>query len=91
MKTIKRITMLILFLILNVNGMCDDIEEGIDCVKCLSAQKAYVTAIENSNGVTSSFRTEYNNVVDFCDKQTADYLLEYYTDNGRDGIEYNCD
>jgi hypothetical protein len=86
MKVFKTFTMLFFLLILNVN--CQDV---IDCSKCLLAQETYVNAIENSNGVTSAFRSEYSSVVSLCGQSTADYLLEYWLENGRDGIRFDCD
>jgi hypothetical protein len=62
---------------------CDD---EVDCAECMLAQVPYVKAL-NSGGVTSAYRTEYNNVLRFCGKTRTKYVTDNFYE---EDFEYGC-
>jgi len=74
MKIIKKLTVLFIFFSLFTFTNCSGVD---DCEECLSAQKAYFSALKDLSCNGLATLKERAAVVDACDGATkADYILE---------------
>lgn len=89
MKIIKKLTVIFIFFSLFTVTNCSGVD---DCEKCLSAQKAYFSALKDKqcNGIATL--KERAAVVEACNGATkADYIMSVCRDDNQDTPIYTCD